>query len=451
MDGIAIPGNAACAPIKPGRPGDLAHRLRADRSGNVAIISALAITMLCGVIGLAVDLGVWFKTTRAMQNAADAAAVAAARDGTSNYASTGKAVAGQYGFVDGTGGFHVTLTNAATCPTGKTDCYQAVINEATPPQFFSAVLGLAPPALAGQAMVDPVANPTVHQYCLLALASSGTTPAILANGVPFANMNGCSIMSNTDMTCTGHNLNATYGDAAGEDDGCANTDDSNVPVVSDPYSYLSGDIPANTCGGIYPQEPAKKKDPALPASNLWTGAKTLGATTIVCGDLQMTGNTTLTTAAPGSVLVIENGQLDSNGFTFATAAGSAITVIFSGTAGAYTHAPTGGGTFNIQAPTSGTWSGVAIYQDPALTSGVDISAAGNSPTWDITGLIYLPHSNVTFDGAVNKSSNGASCFVLVVDNVTIKGTGSIEETGGCAAAGLAMPSDTVGGAPALVQ
>jgi hypothetical protein len=122
----------------------------------------------------------------------------------------------------------------------------------------------------------------------------------------------------------------------------------------------------------------------------------------------------------------------------------ALTIIFSGTAGSYTHAPTGGGTFDIQAPTSGTWKGVAIYQDPALTTGVDVSAAGNSPTWDITGLVYLPHANVTFSGAVNKSSNGKSCFVLVVDNITINGTADILPKGECVAAGLSMPTDTVG-------
>jgi hypothetical protein len=88
--------------------------------------------------------------------------------------------------------------------------------------------------------------------------------------------------------------------------------------------------------------------------------------------------------------------------------------------------------------------GVAIYQDPTLTTGVDIAAAGNSPTWDITGLVYLPHSSVTFSGAVNKSSNGASRFALVVDNITINGTGDILAKGGCAAAGLNLPTATVG-------
>lgn len=429
---------------------DFMRRLWNDRGGAVAIVAALALVMLCGVVGLAVDLGVWYQITRAMQNAADAAAVAAARDGAGTYISTGRAVAAKYGFVDGTNNVIVSIMNNATCPNGGPSCYKAVISQGTPPQFFSAVLGILPPALSGSATVNPTAGPQTHYYCLLALAGSGTSPAILANGVPKADMTNCSIMSNTDMTCHGHNLNAAYGDAHGTNNGCANIENSNVPAVTDPYSHLATNIPANTCSS-YPQEPSKKKGPPLPVSNQWSGGMTVPDTTIVCGDLLLTGDTTLTTASPGSVIVIENGQLDSNGYTLKTAFGSAVTIIFSGTSGSYTHAPTGGGTFDIQAPKSGTWSGVAIYQDPALTTGVDISAAGNSPTWDITGLVYLPHSSVTLSGAVNKSFNGDSCFVLVVDNVTFNGTGSIEANGGCAAAGLPMPSDTVAGAPVLVQ
>ena len=68
-----------------------------------------------------------------------------------------------------------------------------------------------------------------------------------------------------------------------------------------------------------------------------------------------------------------------------------------------------------------------------------------------TGLVYLPHSSVTLSGAVNKSSNGQSCFVMVMNDVTINGTGDIEESGGCRAAGLTMPTATVPGRPQLVQ
>ena len=93
---------------------------------------------------------------------------------------------------------------------------------------------------------------------------------------------------------------------------------------------------------------------------------------------------------------------------------------------------------------------MAIYQDPSLTKNVSFTYAGNNPTWDITGLVYLPHADATFKGAVNKSSFGASCFALVVNSVLIDGTGAIEETGGCAAAGLVMPNNQIASA-ALVQ
>jgi hypothetical protein len=327
---------------------------------------------------------------------------------------------------------------------------------ATAPQFFSQVVGFPAPPLSSAAMAG---GKQIHEYCLLALASDGTDPAILTHGAPSADLTGCNIMSNTGSRCTGHNLKATYGDAHGTNNGCGINEHSNVPAVSDPYSGLASNIPANTCTAAqYSWEPTKKKDPPLATKNQWpSGAgapatNPMPATTIVCGDLQLTADTVLTTASPGSVLVIENGQLDTNGFTLSTASGYALTIIFSGTdpSGSYNHYPTSAGTLNFMAPTTGTWKGVAIYQDPSLTKGVSFTYAGNNPTWDVTGLVYLPHADATFKGAVNKSSYGASCFVLVVNNVLIDGTAKILETGGCAAAGLVMPNNLVASA-ALVQ
>src|SRR4051812_24629834 len=109
--------------------------------------------------------------------------------------------------------------------------------------------------------------------------------------------------------------------------------------------------------------------------------------------MQLNADVTITNSSGPTVLVIYNGDLDTNGHTLQTAPGSNLTVIFTGS-NAFTHVPTGGGGFDFAAPTSGVWSGIAFYQDPALTSGVDISAAGNSPTWNITGMVYLPHSSV---------------------------------------------------------
>ena len=68
----------------------------------------------------------------------------------------------------------------------------------------------------------------------------------------------------------------------------------------------------------------------------------------------------------------------------------------------------------------------------------------------IGGLGGGPNASVLFSGAVNKSNNGASCFAMVVDNITINGTGEILKTGACAAAGLNLPTNNVG-VIALVQ
>jgi hypothetical protein len=84
---------------------------------------------------------------------------------------------------------------------------------------------------------------------------------------------------------------------------------SNVPAVTDPYKGLASNIPADTCGGVYPQEPTKKKGPPLPASNQWSGSYSLSGYKVVCGDQQLTGHTTFS-APSNAVLVIENGQLD---------------------------------------------------------------------------------------------------------------------------------------------
>jgi hypothetical protein len=432
-------------------------RFRADRRGNVAMVMGLSMVPIVGALGLGFEVSNWYMRTHAMQNAADAAAIAAATNASSNYDVEAKAVTAQYGFTDGSNNVSVSASNTAACPAGGNTCYSVTISSYVA-LYLSQVLGYKGNAtLAGtpeealSATAVALQRPTPTKYCILALGSSGQQ-GIRANGTPNTNMTGCDVMSDTTSTCNGGNLLATIGAAHGKNNGCGNTQWSNVATVPDPYSGLASNIPANPCGKSYPQEPAKKNDPALPSTNKWSGAQSLSGNVVVCGDLQLTGNVTIN-APSNAVLVIENGQLDTNGYSITTSSGSGLTVVFSGdNSGSYTHAPTGGGTLDISSPTtaSSPWQGVALYQDPSLTSGVDISAAGNSPTWDISGLVYLPHSSVTFSGAVNKASNGQSCFAMVVDNVLINGTGSILETGGCAAQGLNMPTGNLPGRGQLV-
>jgi hypothetical protein len=148
----------------------------------------------------------------------------------------------------------------------------------------------------------------LHQYCLVALTSGGKRPAILSHRSNSANLASCSIMSNTGSTPTGHNLQATYGDAHGTNDGCGITEHSNVPAVSDLYASLAtrapNGIPTKTCATYY-SEPTKKNQPNLPALQCVgvsgvTTTVTQGSTQIICDDLQVQRNVTLQTASPKS-------------------------------------------------------------------------------------------------------------------------------------------------------
>jgi Flp pilus assembly protein TadG len=412
-----------------------------DRDGASIVLIGLTMPVLIGGMGLAAEVGYWQVHHRALQNAADAAAIAAATNGTSNYATEAKGVSAQYGFQDGTGHITVAATNPASATNCASNCYVVTVSDDVP-LFLSQVVGYqgSKQGLSTITASSVATSTTAYSYCVLALGGSGAQ-GIRSDGSPTANLQGCNVMSNTSATCNGHNLGAAVGDAHGTNNGCGNLENSNVPTAPDAFAGLASNIPSNSCGSNYPQEPTKTHDPPLPSSNQWNGNYSTSGAKVVCGDQQLTGNVTLN----NTVLVIENGVLDTNGFTFK---GSGLTVIFSGTNGNYNHFPTGGGTLDIAAPSSGTWSGVAMYQDPALTKNVDISAAGNTPAWDISGLVYLPHSSVTLSGVVNKASQGQTCFELVVDNVLINGTGQIfKNDTQCAAAGL---NQTKGGSRGLL-
>ena len=430
------------------------QRLLSSKSGNVMLLSALAMPVLVGMAGLAIEGGNWYQTKRLMQNAADSAAIAAATNAGARYAFEAKAVSGQYGYTDGIDNTTVTASNAATCPAGGSTCYSVTITKNVP-LVFSRLVGFDTSARAGERRAISLSSvavaqraTTTREYCILALNTIGTP--LVSNGAPNANLAGCNVMSNNNATCNGGDLNATYGDAYGTNNNCGDIATSNVPRVTDPYAYLASSIPSNTCSS-YPQ--------ATIAANGKTVSSAGSATTIsgsysttgnwqICGDLVLSGDVTLTGSSV--LIVIYNGSLLTNDHEIRTATGAAATIVFSGTSGSYNHIPDTQGVIDIKSPTTGTWKGIGLYQDPnlAASSGLDIDYAGNNPrtpVWDISGLVYMPHADVTFSGIVNKASNGDACFGLVINSLLVNGNAQILAHGQCSTAGLTLPSNDFAG------
>lgn len=425
------------------------RRFVIDRGGAVSIITALALPALIAALALGTEVSYWLVESRGLQNAADSAVIAATIDASANYLGQAKAVAARYGFVDGTGGVTVTASNAATCPAGGATCYSVKIATVLPTYLGrvvgyvgnGSVGGVSGTNLSAVAFAKP--SGASHDYCVVALASNGTDPAIQTNGAPMADLSGCGTMSNTSAQCNGHDLGANFGDAVGTDSGCGMVQDSNVKPFTDPYSALAAKLPVDACGGSYPQG-------AATATTRWSGSKLLGSLTTVCGDLLLTADVTIT-APSDAILVIRNGSLATQGFRFTVASGSGLAVIFTGVSSAsYQHIPTGSGSLDLAAPTTGTWAGVALYQDPALSMGVQMPQAAGAPSWAISGLIYVPHVDLTFSGSVGKGSTGKQCTVIVANSLHINGTGLALSTVECGTAGLSTPNSGSSGRGVLV-
>src|SRR5919204_6026460 len=169
----------------------------ANESGATMILVALCLPILVGAMGLSAEVSYWYLRQRAMQNAADAAAIAAATNAGSGYVAEAKAVAAQYGFQDGSGSIVVMVTNPASATGCTSHCYSVAIADKVP-LFLSEVVGYLGNATVNQKGATGLAAAAVatsanaYSYCILALAGSGAE-GIRSNGAPNANMQGCDL------------------------------------------------------------------------------------------------------------------------------------------------------------------------------------------------------------------------------------------------------------------
>ena len=114
-----------------------------DQRGVAVLLVALALPTLIGTMGLAAETSYWYMHQRSMQNAADAAAIAAATAGTVNgssaYQPEAKGVAAKFGFPDGSGNITVAAASPSTATNCTSGCYTVTVQDKVP-LFLSKVV-----------------------------------------------------------------------------------------------------------------------------------------------------------------------------------------------------------------------------------------------------------------------------------------------------------------------
>jgi Flp pilus assembly protein TadG len=427
----------------------LGQKFLRSRRGNIAPMVALLIAPLVAIMGVATQAGSWFLLQRAMQNAADTAVIAAATNGGNggtDYVAEARSLTADYGFTNGSRSVTVTVpaptTYAGVTSCASSPCYNVVINNVAPLYLLQLIGYTGNSSGGGGQIVTAGALATTltinSPMCLLSLGSGDDTNG---DGINHSSI-GCNVFSNGNSPhCNGNALTTGWSDSVGppqnSNKSCGVGLNGNVQqhggltAMADPYQpILAANPPTNPCSSYY-----SESDPLWPAATnkLNSDPGWDGSEKVLCGDVQLGGNVTLTGAS--TVLVIENGQLDTNGYTLQTAANAGLTIIFTSPTpateaysdsgyGAPSNFIVGGGTLDAAAPISGTWSGLLLIQNSALPL-QSVDYKGNKPTLDMTGVIDAPALSLLAEGAVNKSTNGYSCFTLVVHDMTIKGTGDL--------------------------
>jgi len=443
---------------------------RKSDGGQALVMTLLAMPFVCGILGLAIDVGYLEHIKRQMQTAADAAALAGASEIPYLGSDTGVTVSSAALAVAQSNGYAssaVTVNNppqfgpntgSGTCDIGSASapsCYVEVIVSQSQPTYFSAVFGLTSVTVRARA----VAAVKSGQGCIYAMDPSGTGLRMNGNNSLTAS---CGVViesnSNRALVANGSNTVTTqFVAVAGNYKG--NSAQFNPPPVTgvaptpDPLSYLtppavatactaSGTITVTTSGTVSSTGCSNVK---INANNLnvilspgnWGNVSIGGSGDTVTlgagqyGAVSVNGNGGSVTFSPGQFASITGSGSAVETFSSGTYAiasgdfapdgaagssGSGVTFYLGPDAGTLDF--NGGSSSSFTAPTSGSYEGILLYQDPGDTHGLTLN--GNS-TATFNGAVYCPTASITLDG-----NNTVSLYnIIVAYDITLNGNDTI--------------------------
>ncbi len=410
-----------------------------NESGQAAITMTLSLVMLMGVLGFVTDLGWAYYKQQSAQAAAEAASLAGAAYAAANGATCGvsgvnctttptncSSVSGtsafetacEYaaanGFTDGSGGAHVTLTAGGSgSPPGSngiTVNYWVSANVTQSLfQSFSAVFGNKSLGIGSAVTAASLAGPSSGTVYVLGsgpdtvTTNAGSGATVAAGSSIYVNSTSSSavVLKGTDsVTCTGggqlhvcggcQKNGATVSPAP--DTGCANHADPYSSMTPPSYNWWSCDYPSSI--------------------SYSSGTHTLNPGHY-CGNISVTGSAKVTFSAGVYEM---DGTLTVNTTTGnVTGTGTTFYLTSDGYGGGGKCNMTAG-TVNLTAPTSGTWQGIAIYQDRSNSNSCTMTCGS---TQKISGVVYVPSANVTHCGG---AAGSAPNQTVVCNKIQYTGT-----------------------------
>lgn len=409
----------------------LGSRLRRDDQGVVAIVVALSLTALVGLIGLGVEVAGWYVSKRQLQAAADSAAIAAASENAKGNAAgvTGAAFfeAQRQGFQGANCAYMVagsdcTVYSPPTTGNYTTDytAFEVVLTEPLNLAFTRIFTDQAP-SIAARAVAHAETTGEPTEACVLGLNDEPGEWGVYISGTPSLTLDGCSLRSNNNMTVAGAatvTAEATF--AGGTISGQANitttpeanNHNENAGSLGDPYAdQMASEFAKVSVGGggtNYTQGGPPSGTFTLSSGTY--GSIAISRTTYLCGTYYVNGNVTITSAS-GKALM-------------ASGCSSGVSIVAAG----YIRAD-GQATINLTAPTSGATSGIVFAsEDVELLDGSEAATENvrnyvqGGANVTVNGALYFPYASLRFAG---NSESGGGCTQVIAWTVRVSGTSSL--------------------------
>ncbi len=400
--------------------------------GQILIMAVLLITVLLGLVGLAVDAWFAYAQRRQTQNAADEAALAGAHRLLEG-GSIASAMTAAHDYVHANG-FNITASCPPICipplsgPHAGDVKYVEVTVEEQPTTFFIHALLSGGSTVQGRGVAGFLLFP--EPYALIVLNTSDCLAFEMKGGASMTITDG-GIMVNSDC-----GLNAFRKTGSGD-------------LLVDGSIDVAGGIDVGGSGVISPSpnpnrpwavsDPLALLPPPDPAAYQAQGAGT-AATPVTWaynsgGDLTLSpgtyyggfsSNCTCTiTLQPGMYVMAGGGFTKSGGVNFV---GDEVTIYVTenptnptGDGAPKPFNLTGSGVLDLSPPTSGIYEGITLWQDVAITE--DFKMTGSNDL--ISGILYAPGAQLDISG-----NSQFGTVQLVVNSFELSGNAPLNLTYG---------------------
>ncbi len=377
------------------------------QAGYVMITFAASTAVLCGFLGLALDLGYLEYRKRRMQSAADSAALSAAqeyrRGGTlanGRLMAAARQDAGVNGFTDGQDGVVVTLNSPpATGPYAGNQRFLTVNVSQDQPTYFMRFFNFnaaTVQARAGAGMVSsPICVYVLEKTNADALTVTGAATADLKCGVAVDSTSPTAVRTKGSPDGC---LKAAFIDITGgySEGSCpiSPAPQTGVPPSGDPLAYLQPPSATGPCDYGTDTTPFK----------LTAGIATINPG-VYCGGITVGGAAILTLNGSSTTpYILRDGGFQTTGGSVVKGSGVTIynTCSTPGACGASTsYGPIDfGGTSTIQlsAPTTGDWEGILFFQDRSAPPNIANRVIGTADLSFFNGILYFPTEPLEFRG-----------------------------------------------------